>query len=222
MIVAVVGVFSMVCLCGALFEEKGLTAWMCFASIMANIAVTKQVDMFGLSATLGNVMFASTFLTTDIISERYGAKVSRQAVNICMFFTVAFIAATQSILVFVPNNLDFVNDSMRTLFSITARATTASVAMFYVANVADVVLFEKLKQRFPKALWLRNNVCTILCNCTENFAFTFLAFIGVYSARDCIEIALCTSAIEAVIALCDTPFAYIGRAVCGKLKRSDG
>ena len=37
--------------------------------IIANIQVIKTVHIFGISATLGNVMFASIYLATDILND---------------------------------------------------------------------------------------------------------------------------------------------------------
>ena len=66
-----------------LFGKRGLFIWMAAAVIFANIQVSKQVDLpGGISCTLGNVVFASTYLTTDILNEKYGPKASRNAVRI--------------------------------------------------------------------------------------------------------------------------------------------
>ena len=84
--------------------------------------------------------------------------------------------------------------------------------MYLIANLADIAVFDKLKEKTGgKYLWVRNNVATILCNCLENFGFIFLAFLGVYDAGTCFEIAIATSIIEIVAAVCDTPFVYLGR-----------
>ena len=212
-IVDVVVTFSMVVLLGKLFGRTGLIAWMPLATILANIAVTKQVTLFGLDTTLGNTLFASTFLATDILSEAYGKKSSKTAVNISMVSSVTFIVAMQIIMAYSQNHLDFVSGSMRTLFTVSVRASVASVVMFYIANMADVYLFEFLKKKIPGKLWARNNIATILCNCTENFFFVTLAFVGIYSFKDCVTIALTTTLFETVIAICDTPFVYLGRKV---------
>ena len=54
------------------FGKNGLYAFAIFATLLGNIAVCKCVDMFGLSTTAGNILYASTFLVTDILSEKYG------------------------------------------------------------------------------------------------------------------------------------------------------
>ena len=69
-IAGVLGFFG-VALVAKLFGKYGLIAWVGISAILANIALTKQVTMFGVDCTLGNVMFSSTYLATDILSEVY-------------------------------------------------------------------------------------------------------------------------------------------------------
>ena len=57
-----------------LFGKNGLYAFAIFGTLLGNIAVCKCVDIFGLSTTAGNVLYAATFLVTDILSEKYGRK----------------------------------------------------------------------------------------------------------------------------------------------------
>ena len=97
---------------------------------------------------------------------------------------------------------------MKTIFEFNLRVSLSSLVMYIVANYVDVILYAKLKKL---KLWQKNNICTILCNCLENFGFVFLAFGGVMSVKECLIIALSTSIIETIIALCDTPFLYIAR-----------
>lgn len=109
---------------------------------------------------------------------------------------------------------DYANGPMATLFALNLRITVSSIVMYAISNIADVYVFEAIRRATKgKYLWLRNNVATILCNCLENFGFIFLAFLGVYDARTCFEIAIATSIVEIVAAVCDTPFAYIGRRI---------
>ena len=57
------------------FGKDGIYCWNVICTIAANIEVLILVDAFGMEMTLGNVIFASTFLATDICSELYGKKV---------------------------------------------------------------------------------------------------------------------------------------------------
>ena len=62
--------------------KTGLYCWTVIATIAANIEVLIVVDAFGMEMTLGNILFASTFLVTDILSEKEGKKESQKAVII--------------------------------------------------------------------------------------------------------------------------------------------
>lgn len=204
--------FSAVVLIGKLFGKNGLIAWVGIASVLANIITAKTSNILGLDASQGSVLFASTFLATDILCEKYGKKEAKTGVSVGLFSSVALIVATQIALLYSPVEYDYADEPMQVLFGLNLRITASSIVMYLIANLADIAVFDKLKQMTGgKWLWFRNNVATILCNCIENFGFIFLAFLGIYTAGQCFEIAIATSVIEIVAAVCDTPFAYLGR-----------
>lgn len=210
--VEVVVVFTLLLLCHKLLKREGVIAWVAIATVLANIITAKNAMIFGLSTAIGTVMFASTFLATDILSECYTKEDAKKAVYIGLFSNVVLISATQIALRYIPSPFDYANDAMNTLFALNLRISIASAAMYFVANMADVYIFNKLKERMNgKALWLRNNVSTILCNCIENFGFIGLAFYGIYDVKTIIVIAASTSVIELIVAILDTPFLYIAK-----------
>lgn len=206
--------FAAVILIGKLFGKYGLIAWVGIASVLANIITAKTSNILGLDAAQGSVLFASTFLATDILCEKYDKNTAKTGVLVGLFASVTLIVATQIALLYTPVEYDFAGPSMEILFGLNLRITISSIVMYLIANLADIAVFDKLKRiTGGKWLWLRNNTATILCNCLENFGFIFLAFLGIYTAEQCFEIALATSVIEIVAAICDTPFAYIGRKI---------
>ena len=211
-------VFSILLLCKKLFGKTGVMVWVSLATVLANIITAKNVNIFGLSTAIGTVMFASTFLATDILTEFYSAKDARKAINIGLFSNVILIVSTQIALLYTPSEFDYANDAMKTLFSLNLRISIASAAMYYIANMADIYVFSKIKSMTGgKQLWLRNNIATILCNCLENFGFIGLAFAGIYDFKTIMTIAISTSIVEAIVAVCDTPFLYLAK----RLKNGD-
>lgn len=209
--VNIIVTFSLVVLIEKLFKKEGLYVWLSIATILANLTVCKMIGIFQYTTSLGNVLFASTFLATDIMSEKYSKKDAERGVYLSIFSGIVFIVITQLTLKFIPSSDDVVNDAMKTLFSISIRTIAASMFMFFISNMADVYLYNKLKQKYPNKLWLRNNISTILCNCIENYFFNTLAFIGIFPLSVIISIATTTTIIEIIIALCDTPFLYISK-----------
>ena len=203
--------FSLVVLIEKMFKKEGLYVWLSIATILANITVCKMIDLLSFTTSLGNVLFASTFLATDIMSEKYSKEDAKRGVFLSIFSGITFIIITQLTLLFIPSGDDVVNESMINLFSISIRTISASMLMFFISNIVDINLYNKLKEKYPNKLWLRNNISTILCNCIENYFFNFLAFIGIFPLPIIISIATTTTIIEIVIALCDTPFLYLSK-----------
>lgn len=210
----VIVIFATLLLCKKFFGKEGVIAWVGFATILANIITAKNANVFGLSTAIGTVMFASTFLATDILAECYSVADAKKAVKVGLFSNVVLIISTQIALLYIPSEFDYAHDAMNTLFSLNLRISVASAIMYYIANMADIYVFGRIKKRTNgKKLWLRNNVATILCNCLENFGFIGLAFAGIYDFKTIMTIAISTSIIEAIVAVCDTPFLYLSKRI---------
>lgn len=210
-ILGIVLCFGIEILIEKIFKKEGLYAWISVALITANILVAKNIDILSLQATLGNILFASTFLATDILSEKYSTKESKKAINIGIISVILFTIATQFSLLFKPNELDMVNESLKNIFAFNLRISTSSIVMCYLSNMLDIIVFEKIKKKIPNKMWVRNNIATIMSNCLENYLFTIFAFIGIYDLKTIFAIATTTTILEIIIAICDTPFLYLSK-----------
>jgi uncharacterized PurR-regulated membrane protein YhhQ (DUF165 family) len=69
LISALIFIYGTILLSYRLFGKSGLYCMSVLATILANIEVVILIRAFGIEQTLGNVLFASTFLITDILSE---------------------------------------------------------------------------------------------------------------------------------------------------------
>lgn len=195
-----------------IFGKTGLIAWMAISMILANLTVVKTIDLFSIDTTLGNIMFASTFLAGDMLNENYGSETARKGIYIGLSAVVIFMICTQICLLYTPSKSDIAQKSMETLFALNLRTSVASIVMCLLANLLNIFLYAKIRDLTQgKYLWLRNNVTTISCNCLENFAFVFLAFGGIYPVEQILAIAFSTCAVEIFLAICDTPFLYLSR-----------
>ena len=207
----IIVVFSIVVLIEKIFKKEGLIAWVSIATITANLTVGKIIDVFGMTTTLGNILFASNFLATDILVEKYSIEDSKKAIYLGLFSQIVFLIITQLSLLYIPSSEDVMQDILKEMFSINLRISIASMLMFFISNMLDIHLFERLKKKYPKKLWIRNNVSTIVSNCLENYVFNTLAFIGIYSFGTILGFATTVTIVEIIIAVCDTPFLYLSK-----------
>lgn len=217
-IMETISVFGLLTLVNYIFGKEGVITWVGLATVLANVITAKNACIFGLNTAIGTVMFASTFLATDILAENYGKEYAVKAVKIGLFSSLLLIISTQIALMYNPSIIDYADGAMRTLFSMNLRISISSMVMYFIANMADIYLFTKIKEKTKgKKLWLRNNVSTILCNCLENFGFIFFAFVGIYDYKTILSIAIGTSIIEAIAAIIDTPFLYLSKVLGNRL-----
>jgi len=93
------------------FGKNGLYAIIVASIIAANIQVVKVVEIFGLVATLGNVVYGSIFFATDILSEVYGKKTARRGVWLGFIGMALMTLWMQIGLKFIPDTSDFAQES---------------------------------------------------------------------------------------------------------------
>lgn len=209
-----------------LFGKTGLYCISAFFNVFANIEVLILIKAFGLEQTLGNVMFASTFLVTDILSECEGKKQANKAVWIGLFCSLVFLLVSQFLFLYIPSEGDTAMPAIKEIFSSTPRLILASVTVYAVSQFFDVWLYHawwKLtekkcgdKKRF---LWLRNNGSTLVSQLINSLLFTFIAFAGVYDITTLFSIFGSGYIIFVFTTLLDTPVVYLARLY--KSKRSN-
>lgn len=212
LVLEMIFIFSALLICKKVFGKNGVIGWVAVATILANLLTAKNVELFGLYTSIGTVWFASTFLATDILSECYSKEDAKQAVWFGVFANILFIIGSQITLRYMASPIDYANEYMQGLFALNLRISISSSIMYIIANFADIYIYNALRNRMNgKLMWFRNNAATIITNCLENFGFIALAFWGIYSGKEILTIAISTSIIEMLVAICDTPFLYLAK-----------
>jgi uncharacterized integral membrane protein (TIGR00697 family) len=202
------------------FGKGGLLAFNILATILANIEVLLLIRAFGAEMTLGNVLFASTFLITDILSENHSRKDANRAVVISTLCSVLFIAISQMWLLYTPSENDWASGAFHTIFSSTPRVVCASLAVYLISQLTDVWLYHKwwewCRKRFNdhrQGLWNKNNGSTMISQLLNTLLYTFFAFYGTYPIQTLVSIFASSYVIYFIISLLDTPFVYWCRKI---------
>ena len=201
------------------FGKSGIFVWSAISVIMANIEALKMVDMFGFNAGLGNAVYASSFLATDILSEMYGKKDGLKAVNIGLLTTLIWVVFTQQAMWFIPNSFDYINPAFEQIFTLSPVFALGGIFTYAVTQRADVYLYEfwrsicnKLFKDPHKGLWLRNNGSTLISQLLDTvILMVIVSACGVYPWEAFWEMTFITYVLKALANLLDTPFLYIAR-----------
>ena len=226
-----------------LFGYVGLYVYSAIAIIAANIQVLKQANFNFFSSinekiipfyepspiALGTILFASTFLCTDILSEYYGKEKARTNVLIgfCSFFLMTILMlVTIGIQPAEGEWVSMVQDSLAILFTPMTSIFVASMIAYLISQYFDIWFFNYLKTiSSNKLLWLRNNVSTAVSSLIDNTIFSIFAWIilnpNPFPISDVImTFILGVYLLRVFIALLDTPFIYLAKYFIPKEKNS--
>lgn len=181
----------------------------------ANLAVGKMIEFdlgfatFFAPATV--LVFAITFLLTDIVNEKFGRAETQRMICIAIAAQVAIMLMTQ--LVLRAKGAPFFEGqaAFDTVFGAVPRIVIASLIAFTISENADAYLFHWLRNLTKdKHLWMRNAFSSLPSMALDSTIFTALAFAGVLPLW---PIIIGDIVIKWLVGVADVPFMYLSRAV---------
>jgi hypothetical protein len=194
------------------FGRAGLFAMIAVSLVLCNIQVIKTVELFGVTTTLGNVIYASVFLSTDMLSEFYGKEEARRGVLLGFAALVAAAVYMQIALLFSPAESDFAQPHLQAIFGFMPRVALGSMSAYLVSQLHDVWAFHLIREKTGgRKLWLRNNLSTLASQALDSLVFCLIAFLGVFETGVFLQILASTYLIKVVMAVLDTPFIYLAK-----------
>ena len=219
--------FSTILLLLRLFGATGLYLYMGIAMIAANIQVLKAVQFssFSRPIALGTVLFSTTFLCTDILTEYYGPKAAKKGIllgfsamslmTLFMLVTLAFrpLSVTTTELSWATEN----HLHMEALFVPAPALLLAGTIAYFISQYHDIWNFQFWRRHTKgRHLWFRNNLSTLLSAFIDNCVFSILAWIVFAQKPLSWEVVfftyiLGTYWLRVVVSILDTPILYMAR-----------
>lgn len=213
----VIVIFALFLICYRYFGKMGLYAWIGFATVIANLQVMKTIELsIGTAAiimTLGNTVFATISMSTDMLNEKHGAKAAKKGVWFGFFTLISSTIIMQMVLAFEPQATDFSQESLEIIFGLMPRLVLASLAAYLISNFLDVKIFTFLRNKFNKdnQFWIRTNVSTGISQLIDSVIFCSIAFIGLFTFNEWLQIVFTTYIFKFIISAAATPVLYWAR-----------
>lgn len=155
------------------------------------------------------LIFAVTFLLTDIVNEKFGRKETQKMIFIA-FVTQIAVAIFVYISLSLPAAPFWTDaEAFQRILGFTPRLMLASFLAFLISENADAYIFSALKKKTQgKHLWMRNAFSSIPAMALDTVIFVTVAFIGVQPLWPLI---LGVVALKWLVGLIDIPFMYLNR-----------
>lgn len=175
-----------------------------------------DIEVFGSKlfvVSVGILPYPITFLITDLISEIYGKKRANQIV-----VTGIFASLFSVLIVFIADVVPAVPDSpinntvFSNVFGRTILAFGASMTAYLCAQFVDIQIYHFWKRLTKgKHLWLRNNFSTWLSQFVDTLSVVLLLCLFKIIPWSLFKGLLVSGFLFKVfVAICDTPFMYLG------------
>jgi len=189
-----------------------------------NLLGGKIITIFGVAGSVAVFIVPLTFAITDISTELYGRKFTRQ-LTLAGMMTLVVLMIYSAIFVLLPPNSRFAADeAYRTIFGSSLRIIIASIAAFGLAQLQDVFIFEKIRKMTKgKWLWVRTNVSTFASEVVDTTVFMFIAFYMItpkFDALFVIKMIIPYLLLKIAFAILITPVVYAGVRLLGGERRN--
>ena len=171
---------------GVLFRYYGcvgLFAYNAIAVVVANIQLIRfaPFQLFSEPLALGTIVFSTTFLVSDILTECYGPRKARQTIGLC-FLAQGFVTLTMVLTLAhpLPESSAFLSphQALSIVFHPSMRFLLSSGIAFTISQLFDIVFFSYLKKIWSgRFLWLRQNVSMMISGGIDHLIFSVCAWI---------------------------------------------
>lgn len=170
-----------------------------------------------LSASVAIFVLPLVYGINDVVVEVYGKDRAKSIVRSGLL-TVLFILLFSLLATNLPPTTRFASSESAydTIFGLSARISAASLTAFTLAELADVFVFVKLRQKFGKSLlWIRTNVSNFISQFLDTAVFITLAFYSfdkslVANLPFLLGLIIPYWLIKCFMSVIETPLVYLG------------
>jgi len=186
--------------------------------IVANIVASKTIEFDLGFATFfapgGVLVFAVTFLLTDIVNERFGRKETQRMIFLALIAQVALVAFSYLAVTATPAPFFTNQAAFEAILSSVPRIALAGLITFLVSETLDAYLFQWFRKLTNgKHLWMRNAFSSLPAMLVDSALFVTLAFYGVMPI---LPLIIGLTVVKWVVGIIDIPFMYLSRAILRK------
>ena len=187
------------------------------AQILATKIAHFDLGFMQFSGPAGVLVFAVTYLFTDIVNEQFGRKITLRMIMIALVAQVAMSfflwLGTQ-----LPADASWLaeNDesSWNRFFGAVPRIMVASWVAFFVSESVDAYIFAWFKKwTGGKHIWMRNIFSSIPALAVDSILFVPIAFYGIFPLPVILLIIKGQIVLKWIVGAVNIPFMYMNHAI---------
>jgi len=194
--------------------KEALSAFICTNYLLANLFVTKQIVLFGLTVTASDALAVSGMIGTNLVQEYFGKKTAQNTVIISFLIIIFVTIFSGLLLLLIPAAADTMQPHLSAVFQTIPRITAASLFTFFVAQRLDIFLYGKIRAILPDAPVVSSCISVGISQFIDTALFTYLGLWGIIANP--FEVILVSFTIKIVALASATPCLYIAKLLISK------
>jgi len=195
-----------------------LVAFICLQCVLANLFVTKQITLLGLTATAADAFTIGAVLGLNLLQEYYGAAIARRAIWINFFLLLFYALIGYIHLSYLPSNADTMHPHFMAILSVMPRIVIASFTVYLIAQYCDYLLYGFLKRILHNRLLVARNYASIMI--TQLLDTVLFSFLGLYGLVDNIwHIIIVSYTVKLCAIVIATPFIALSKLTCAASRK---
>lgn len=191
------------------YGKEALTVGFISLLLMSNIVAIKIVGFSRWNVPAAILIYSSTFLVTDLLTEFYGLKEAQKTVMFGFFANMVMIFSIWISLSWAAAPFWEGQEAMEQILGLVPRIVIASMIGYLISQNFEIYVFHFWKEKFKgKQLWLRNNLTSLITMFIDTIIFIPLAFYGTMPESVIRELIIGQYIVKILIASIDTGFIY--------------
>lgn len=181
--------------------------------ILVSAVGGKIVAFFGHSTNTGNIFYASVYLATYFLIERFGKKEGIRSIWVGALCVLIFSSLVQfTVALNGSPSTQSVNLAYAVAFSPVIRIAFASVLAYVISQNFNVYFYIFIKEKLhSRKLWLRANISNTLSQIIDSIIFFLVTFLGVVPLNSLWEVIITGFVIKVVFMAAASPLLYLNK-----------
>ncbi len=160
--------------------KEALISLICVQAVLVNLFVTKEIILFGLTATASDALAVGITLALNLVQEFFGPVQALRAIWISFFSTIFYGIIAVLHLAYLPSSSDVTHVAFELLLVPMPRIIVASLVVYLLVQHIDVRLYAYFFKKFNhRHFVLRNYTSTAITQFLDTLLFSLLGLFGI-------------------------------------------
>lgn len=164
------------------FGKEALIGLICLQAVLVNLFVSKEITLFGFTATASDALAVGTALALNVVQEYYGKAVAQKTIMISFLSSLLYIVLCLFHLAYKPAAVDVSSLHFQALLSPMPRIVLASLVVYLLVQFLDCQLYSHFCSLWHNRFFILRNYSSVAI--TQLLDTILFSFLGLYKLNE--------------------------------------